>query len=122
MAGFYERYWVGKRGSPLSDLQRKWPVLAPLVPDPDDRNLTILDYRCGDGQILMDLKKINPVANFIVADVSETALRVARHHLPHVTFLHLQDGGRVAINDGVVDFIFSSEVIEHVYDTEATFQ
>src|SRR5437867_11345440 len=119
MTEFYERYWSGKTGARLSDFDRKWPVLAPLIPTAPA--LTILDYGCGNGDVLAEMRLINPRGRYIGSDVSETALGAARERLPDVVFHHLRDGGRVPLQDRSVDFIFCSEVIEHVYDTETTF-
>jgi 2-polyprenyl-3-methyl-5-hydroxy-6-metoxy-1,4-benzoquinol methylase len=117
---FYERYWSDKGTGKLSDFDRKWPVLAPLIPR--EPGLSILDYGCGNGEILTEIQRLNPRARCMGADVSETALGVARRRLPEVPFYGLRDGGRTPLDSGSVDFIFCSEVIEHVYDTEATFQ
>lgn len=120
MEQFYERYWSDKLPGKLSDFDRKWPILAELIPR--DGTLTILDYGCGNGEILTEMKRLNPNARYLGGDVSEVALTAARKRLPDVTFYPLSDGGRVPLHDGAVDFIFCSEVIEHVYDTEATFK
>src|SRR5882724_4089028 len=104
---FYERYWSGKQTGKLSDFERKWPILAPLIPRAS--NLTILDYGCGNGEILVEMQRLNPAAQYVGADVSNTAIRAAREHLPGVTFHALQDGGRLPLETGSVDFIFCSE-------------
>lgn len=119
MEGFYERYWSGKPTGKLSDFDRKWPVLTPLVPR--EHGLTILDYGCGNGEIIAEMLRINPHARYIGVDVSETAVAAARQRLPDVTFHCVPDGDRVPLETGGADFILCSEVIEHVYDTEATF-
>jgi 2-polyprenyl-3-methyl-5-hydroxy-6-metoxy-1,4-benzoquinol methylase len=120
LEGFYERYWSGKSTGKLDDFQRKWPVLAPLIPRQD--GLTILDYGCGNGEILAEMWRLNPDARYIGVDVSETAVAAARQRLPNATFYCVPDGGGVPLEDGAAQFILCSEVIEHVYDTEATLQ
>jgi 2-polyprenyl-3-methyl-5-hydroxy-6-metoxy-1,4-benzoquinol methylase len=117
---FYERYWSGRQTGRLSDFERKWPILAPLIPT--DSSLTILDYGCGNGEILVEMQRLNPAARYFGADVSNTAIEAARVRLPGVTFHAISDGGGLPLENGAVDFIFCSEVIEHVYDTEATFR
>ena len=120
MAQFYERYWSGKTDDKLSDFGRKWPVLAPLIPT--EPGVTILDYGCGNGEIIREMRRLNPEARYLGVDVSETAIARARTRLPDATFYAVRDGERVPIEGGVIDFVFCSEVIEHVYDTEATFR
>ena len=112
---FYERYWKGREG-PLGDFALKWPRLARSVPR--ERGITILDFGCGDGTLIGEMKKLNPGARFVGLDVSASALGVARARHPDVVFHHIQDGDPFPIPDGSVDFLFTSEVIEHVYDTE----
>ncbi len=120
MAGdFYERYWSLRKGRKLCDFDYKWPKLSLFIPS--DEDMTILDFGCGDGEIIGEMKKINPGASFIGLDVARTALDLACEHYPEVQFFRVTDGGRFPIDDGSIDFIFSSEVIEHVYDTGNAF-
>lgn len=120
MERFYERYWSDRPDGRLGDFERKWPVLAPLIPR--DAAVTILDYGCGKGDIIGEMRRLNPGARYFGVDVSETALGIARERLPGVVLHRVEDGAPVPVETGTVDFIFSSEVIEHVYDTEATFR
>lgn len=43
---------------------------------------------------------------------------MARTQVLRAKFEKIEDGGAFPIPDGSIDFVFSSEVIEHVYDTE----
>lgn len=112
---FYERYWNHKSGH-LADFHIKWPKLRKFVPV--DKGITIVDFGCGQGAILEELKKLNPDAQYMGLDVSESALEKARERLPNVEFHLITDGEKLSLADASVDFIFSSEVIEHIYDTE----
>lgn len=115
---FYENYWVGQDNY-LSDFNIKWPKLKKFIPTND--NITIVDFGCGNGKILKEIKKINPKAKLIGLDVSEIALQEAKRNLPEVEFYKIIDGEKFPLNDDVADFIFSSEVVEHIYDTENAF-
>ena len=53
--------------------------------------------------------------------MSEVALEQAKKDLPEVEFYKIIDGENLSLNNGIIDFIFSSEVIEHIYDTENAF-
>ena len=119
MAQFYERYWAERDGT-LDDFDLKWPYLAPHLPR--QSGITILDLGCGNGAILHQLQKLNPNASYIGLDVSAEGLRVARQNLPGVNLMAIEDGGKFPLADASVDFIFSSEVIEHIYDTRNAFQ
>ncbi len=116
---FYERYWLAKPHGKLDDFSRKWPILRDLIPSAP--GTVILDYGCGNGEIIKEMRVLNPAAHFVGVDVSEAALDKARGSLPDVAFHSSRDGGVVPLKDGAVDFLLCTEVIEHVYDTEATF-
>lgn len=115
---FYENYW-NRQSDYLSDFPLKWPKLKKFIPIDD--NITIIDFGCGNGKILEEIKKINPKAKLIGLDVSEIALKEAERNLPEVEFYKIVDGEKFSLNDRIADFIFSSEVIEHIYDTENAF-
>lgn len=115
MEKFYERYW-GERNSNLEDFELKWPKLKPHIPH--EEGITIMDFGCGAGHLIEEMRRVNPAAHFIGIDVSEEALQRAKERCPYAEFHHIDDGGTVPLHDGSVDFILSSEVIEHVYDTE----
>ena len=89
MSKFYENYWGGNVGY-LGDFNLKWPKLKKLIPLED--NITIIDFGCGNGKILEEIKKINLKAKLIGLDVSETALEQARKNLPEVKFYKINDG------------------------------
>lgn len=116
---FYENYWIGQDNY-LSDFNLKWPKLKKFIPLND--NIIIVDFGCGNGKILGEIKKINSKAKLVGFDVSETALKEAKKNLLEVEFNKITDGEKLSLGDKVVDFIFSSEVIEHIYDTENAFK
>lgn len=115
MPAFYERYWEGD-GDTLSDFDLKWPVLSAYIPK--DTETTLLDFGCGKGHILSAIAKWNPKAKLVGCDVSETALTTARKKVSSAQFYTIVDGGALPLPDASVDFVFSSEVVEHVYDTD----
>ena len=119
MTTFYERYWKGRTGTKLQDFHLKWPKLSRYIPLQD--GMVILDFGCGDGTIIKEMMFVNPKAKFIGLDISQTALNAASESLPGVEFHRIADGGKFPIADKSVDFIFTSEVIEHVYDTKNAF-
>ena len=113
---FYNRYW-GERGEGhLSDFDLKWPKLKRYIPL--EERVTIADFGCGGGEILREISLINPSAKLIGLDVSDRALKRARQRLPQGNFHKIEDGGQFPLENRSADFVFSSEVIEHVYDTE----
>lgn len=117
---FYERYWGARDDEHLSDFALKWPKLMPFIPLVE--GITIVDFGCGAGAILREIRKLNPHAHLVGLDVSEQALKRAMSTIPGCEFHRVDDGGRFPLENSSVDFIFSSEVIEHVYDTENAFK
>ena len=119
MQKFYERYWLCNEDE-LSDFGLKWPKLAPLIPR--ERGITVLDFGCGKGHVLGEIRRLNPHATLLGLDVSEAAVLRARERFPEARYNVIMEGGRFPLADASVDFIFTSEVVEHVYDTENAFR
>lgn len=116
---FYERYWENKSGH-LDDFVIKWPKLKQFIPL--EKGAVVVDFGCGKGDILKEIAAINPHAKCIGLDVSKRALELAKSQLPDFDFHKIEDGGLFPLRDASADFVFSSEVIEHVYDTENAFR
>jgi ubiquinone/menaquinone biosynthesis C-methylase UbiE len=120
MNTYYDRFWskAAKTGK-LKDFQLKWHKLNSYIPK--DAAAVIVDVGCGNGEIIKEMHFINPKARYIGLDVSNIALAKASTSLPGVEFIKIIDGHSFPLPDASVDFIFASEVIEHVYDTEMAF-
>lgn len=116
---FYERYWDAHETGHLSDFGLKWSHLTPHIPK--EKGITVLDFGCGRGDIMEEMRKINPDARYVGIDVSEAAVEDAQKKYPEFEFHVISDGGRFPLGDASVDFVFTSEVVEHVYDTENAF-
>ena len=83
---FYENYWDGQN-SYLSDFELKWPKLKKFIPL--DSDIVIIDFGCGNGKILEEIRKINSKAKLIGLDVSETALQRAKKIYRVLNFIKL---------------------------------
>ncbi|MCX6776410.1 MAG: class I SAM-dependent methyltransferase [Candidatus Micrarchaeota archaeon] len=117
MPKFYDRFWSDKKGK-LGDFALKWPKLSRYIPRGD---AVILDFGCGNGEIIKEMMLLNPKAKYIGLDVSKKALSAASAKLPKAEFQLIEDGGCFPLKSASVDFIFASEVVEHIYDTENAF-
>lgn len=113
---FYDKYWQHRNGCPVGNFDLKWPYLARFIPR--EKNIAILDYGCGRGEAIYEMQKVSPYARYMGIDVSNYAIEAAQQRIPSGTFLSVSDGERFLLDDNSIDFVFSSEVIEHVYDTE----
>ena len=119
MSKFYEKYWSDNKNEYLSDFNLKWPKLKKFIPL--ERGVVIVDFGCGNGRVIQEMKKINPQAEYIGLDVSEMALKSAAAILPDCKFYKIEDGENLPLENNSIDFVFSSEVIEHIYDIENAF-
>ena len=119
MSEFYEKYWERASNS-LGDFSLKWPKLSGFIPR--ESGVSILDFGCGKGEIIGAIKKLNPEAKCTGLDVSKIAIDFAAKDRPGAIFHVIEDGGKFPLADNSMDFIFSSEVIEHIYDTENAFR
>ena len=119
MTRFYESYWQERNEGKLEDFHLKWPKLRNYIPR--NGETVCLDFGCGNGELIKEMMRLNPKAKYVGLDVSETALTMASEDVPEAEFHKIVDGGRFPMPDESVDFIFTSEVIEHVYDTENAF-
>lgn len=88
---------------------------------PRDKEITILDLGCGNGAIIGEMMKINPDAEYIGIDTSYSKIEEARMNLPSATFHAIGDGEYYPLLQNSVDFIFCSEVIEHILDVGHAF-
>src|SRR5262249_47387866 len=82
------------------------------------RDSKVLDYGCGRGEFTDYLASLGFEA--VGVDVSQHAIDFNRHDFPQLEFLELE-GDRAPFADEFFDAIWSSEVIEHVYDVHAVF-
>ena len=119
MSKFYEKYWSDNKNGYLSDFDLKWPKLKKFISL--ERGAVIVDFGCGNGRVIQEMKKINPQAEYIGLDVSEMALKSAAAILPDCKFYKIEDGENLPLENNSIDFVFSSEVIEHIYDIENAF-
>ncbi len=119
MSQRYERYWGRKSNGKLNDFALKWPRLRQYIPR--KKGVTVMDFGCGNGEIIKEMMALNPSAKYIGLDVSDTALSTATANIPEARFHQIFDGGRFPLQDNSIDFVFTSEVIEHIYDVENAF-
>jgi len=116
---YYDRYWTTATSEELRDFALKWPIIRKHIPL--NTSYKILDYGCGEGRVLKEVKSMNPNATLYGVDVSLVALNIARKSFKNLLFYKVQEGGTIPLKDRTVDCILAIDVIEHVYDTEYMF-
>lgn len=118
MNKFYEDYWSKKEV--LEDFHYKWPVLKKFIPN--KIGISVLDFGCGKGTILTEMKKLNSGAKFYAIDVSKKALEFIKKKDKKTVFRLIEDGGKLPFKNNFFDFVIASDVLEHVYNTENAFK
>lgn len=117
-SNFYEKIWSERQDNP-QDRSLKWEKLQKFIPK--EGRIKILDFGCGMGKTMKKISEVNPDADLFGMDVSSTAIERGRKLFPDFDFYEINDGDPLPLEDNSIDFVFSSEVIEHVYDTENAF-
>lgn len=116
MSDFYNKFWNKQKNDEMADFTYKWPVIKKLIPTKS--NLTILDYGCGHGEVMEEMKKINTKSKYIGMDVAKSAIKLARKKHKKDKFYLVKDGGKLPLKDNSVDFILAADVIEHAFYTQ----
>lgn len=76
----------------------------------------VLDAGCGDGAMLLELKKINPGIEIYGTDISEKALRFAQEKgiKTKISDLNFQ----IPFDNNFFNFVIAHELIEHLVDPD----
>jgi ubiquinone/menaquinone biosynthesis C-methylase UbiE len=81
----------------------------------------ILDYGCGQGRYITELRKIFPLADISGCDVSDKGMVIAGTNNPGVSFIGM-DSESIDCLDESFDLVISIEVLEHVGDVRKAIQ
>lgn len=119
MSKFYDRYWLTKKMIG-NDFRYKWPVVKKYIPRKPDSK--ILDFGCGPGKIIEEMKEFNPTSSYTGVDVSEKIIAKNKKRLTDCKFHAVEDGEKLPFKSKFFDFIISTDAIEHIYDTELAFK
>jgi ubiquinone/menaquinone biosynthesis C-methylase UbiE len=120
MRSFYDRFWQVNKDTKINHLFYNMDKILSVLPK--NKKITILDYGCGYGEILLKLKKNNPRSTLIGMDVSNVALEISKKKVRQATYYHVRDGIKLPLKNTSIDYIIALDVIEHVYDTEMLFK
>jgi methionine biosynthesis protein MetW len=113
---FYDAYWR-RRLELEPEITTTAPDRARIVSEFVQPGWSVLDLGCGDGSFLTCLRELVPELRVTGADVSETALAVARERGIETFALDLAEP-ELAV-PGRYDVVTALEVIEHLPDAES---
>jgi len=92
----------------LDEVRRAWSRAG--LPEP----AAVLDFGCGIGASLPQLKRVFPGAKVTGVDVSPRSVEIAETRFPGVAELIVYDGGDVPLPPASQDLIFSACVFHHI--------
>src|SRR4051794_27974256 len=112
MRGFYEDVW---EQLPQDPEPWAWERRRALLVDAARPGERVLDLGCGAGRFVAALRDAG--ADPVGVELADAALDRARRNVPGADFRRLTDDGEIPLEDGSVDLVWCSEVLEHVLDT-----
>ena len=128
--GFYDKYWQAEEAVPERDsttIQRKKLLMVSLQSlsgslklqgvDNGRKGLKILDAGCGNGEFSEFIKNMG--FDVVGIDISVSAVEKAKTRNPGIDFRVHSVEDLLPFNDGEFDVIWSTEVLEHVFDVHA---
>ena len=114
MKAFYEDVWEELPGDPEPWAWGRRRALLLAEARPGER---VLDLGCGAGRFVAALRDAG--ADPVGVELSEGALERARRNVPGADLRLVGADGALPLEDGSVDLVWCSEVLEHVPDTAA---
>jgi ubiquinone/menaquinone biosynthesis C-methylase UbiE len=93
--------------------QYKAEKLYEWFPEYREKNITVLDFGCGDGLMTELVHKVFPQATLFGIDPSEKSIEVAQRNFktPHFFWF---DGNKTDFTDQSMDLIFAAGVFHHI--------
>lgn len=117
--GFYEKYWQREGGAiPENDptTEERKTLLTNALRSLS-KGAKVLDAGCGSGEFAEFLKQLE----FKVAgvDISQTAIKKASMRCPETNFCVKSLEDPIPFKDAEFDAIWSTEVLEHIFDVHS---
>lgn len=113
---YYENYWEDPESYSDPTTPQRQALLAKVLPSIPKGGL-ILDVGCGRGEFCDYFVKQGYRAEG--TDISQAAVRYAQEHFPEAKFHACDVQDLLPARAGEFDAVFSSEVIEHLFDVGA---
>jgi SAM-dependent methyltransferase len=109
---YYESFW---EDAPQDPEPWAWARRRALLLGEAGRGQRVLDLGCGSGRFVAALRDAG--ADAVGVELAEAALERARVNAPGADLRLVEPDGSLPLDHGSVDFVWCSEVLEHVADT-----
>jgi 2-polyprenyl-6-hydroxyphenyl methylase/3-demethylubiquinone-9 3-methyltransferase len=112
---YYEAFWEDQPADPTP---WAWAERRALLLGGAREGERVLDLGCGAGRFVRALGERG--AHPVGVELAEAALQRARANAPGADLRLMDRDGRLPLDDGEIDLVWCSEVLEHVADTAHT--
>jgi SAM-dependent methyltransferase len=112
---YYEAFWDDQPADPTP---WAWAERRALLLGEAREGERVLDLGCGAGRFVRALGEHG--ADPVGVEIAEAALDRARENAPGADLRLLDPDGALPLEDGSIDLVWCSEVLEHVADTAQT--
>ena len=115
MRAYYEAFWEEQ---PTDPEPWAWAKRKALLLTEARKGERVLDLGCGAGRFVRALEEHG--ARPVGVEIADAALQRARANAPGADLRAVDPDGTLPLDDGEIDLVWCSEVLEHIADTAQT--